>query len=85
MVLAVMVLLGVVAVLVVVVLLQPRTPYVAVTVRVEARNGNAHSTVYFSRLECRLAFAGATLAVLRAYPFRVPARGVLPLAYVARA
>jgi hypothetical protein len=25
------------------------------------------------------------LAVLRAYPFRVPARGVLPLAYVARA
>ena len=25
------------------------------------------------------------LAMLRAYPFRVPARGVLPLAYVARA
>jgi hypothetical protein len=54
---------------------------VQVTVRVEARNGNAHSAAYFSRL----AFAGATLAVLRAYPFRVPARGVLPLAYVARA
>jgi hypothetical protein len=105
-VLAVMVLLGAVAVLVVVVLLQPRAPYVAVraaslyalvygqtgaldnvqvTVQVEARNGNAHSTAYFSRLECRLAFAGATLAVLRAYPFRVPARGILPLAYVARA
>jgi hypothetical protein len=58
---------------------------VQVTVRVEARNGNAHSAAYFSRLECRLAFAGATLAVLRAYPFRVPARGVLPLAYVAHA
>eukprot|EP00267_Zea_mays_P053474 XP_020406604.1 uncharacterized protein LOC109945187 [Zea mays] len=105
-VLAVVVLLGTVAVLVVVVLLQPRAPYVAVraaslyalvygqtgalddvqvTVRVEARNGNVHSTAYFSRLECRLAFAGATLAVLRAYPFRVPARGVLPLAYVAHA
>jgi hypothetical protein len=52
---------------------------------VEARNGNAHSAAYFSRLEYRLAFAGATLAVLRAYPFRVLARGVLPLAYVARA
>ncbi|PWZ05334.1 hypothetical protein Zm00014a_022232 [Zea mays] len=103
MVLAVVVLLGAVAVLVVV-LLQPRAPCVAVraaslyalvygqtgalddvqvTVRVEARNGNAHSVAYFSRLECCLAFAGATLAVLRAYPFRVPARGVLPLAYVA--
>lgn len=58
---------------------------VQLTVRVEARNGNAHSAAYFSRLECRLAFAGATLAVLRADPFRVPARGVLPLAYVARA
>jgi hypothetical protein len=52
---------------------------VQATVRVEARNGNTHSAAYFSRLECRLAFAGATLAVLRAYPFRVPARGVLPL------
>jgi hypothetical protein len=52
---------------------------------VEARNGNTHSAAYFSRLECRLAFAGATLSVLHAYPFRVPARGVLPLAYVARA
>ncbi|AQL05483.1 hypothetical protein ZEAMMB73_Zm00001d047052 [Zea mays] len=99
MVLAVVVLLGRVAVLVVVVLLQPRAPYVAVraaslyalvygqtgalddvqvTIRVEARNGNAHSAAYFSRLECHLAFAGATLAVLHAYPFRVPARGVLP-------
>jgi hypothetical protein len=58
---------------------------VQVTVRVEARNGNAHSAAYFSRLECRLAFAGATLAVLCAYPFHVPARGILPLAYVARA
>eukprot|EP00267_Zea_mays_P054633 XP_020407885.1 uncharacterized protein LOC103655835 [Zea mays] len=58
---------------------------VQVMVRVEARNGNAHSAAYFSRLECHLAFAGATLAVLRAYPFRVPARGILPLAYVARA
>ena len=106
MVLAVVVLLGAVAVLVVVVLLQPRATFVAVraaslyalvygqtgslddvqvTVRVEARNGNAHSAAYFSRLECRLAFAGAALAVLRAYPFRVPARGVLPLAYVGRA
>ncbi|AQK66934.1 late embryogenesis abundant protein [Zea mays] len=85
MVLAVMVLLGAMAVLVVVVLLQPRAPFVAVTVWVEARNGNAHSAAYFSRLEYRLAFAGATLAVLRAYPFRVLARGVLPLAYVARA
>jgi hypothetical protein len=105
-VLAVVVLLGAVAVLVVVVLLQPRAPYVAVraaslyalvygqtgalddvqvTVQVEARNGNTHSATYFSRLECRLAFAGVTLAVLRAYPFRVPARGVLPLAYVAHA
>jgi hypothetical protein len=56
---------------------------VQVTVRVEARNGNAHSAAYFSRLECRLAFVGATLAVLRAYPFHVPARGVLPLAYMA--
>ncbi|ONM15635.1 Inositol polyphosphate multikinase beta [Zea mays] len=104
MVLAVVVLLGAVAVLVVVLLLQPRAPYVAVraaslyalvygqtralddvqvTVRVEARNGNAHSAAYFSRLECRLAFVGATLAVLRAYPFHVPARGVLPLAYMA--
>ncbi|KAL5647904.1 hypothetical protein ACJX0J_042259, partial [Zea mays] len=104
-VLAVVVLLGAVAVLVVVLLLQPRAPYVAVraaslyalvygqtgalddvqvTVRVEARNGNAHSAAYFSRLECCLAFAGATLAVLRAYPFRVPARGVLPVAYAGR-
>jgi hypothetical protein len=58
---------------------------VQVTVRVEVCNGNAHSAAYFSRLECCLAFAGATLAVLRAYPFHVPARGVLPLAYVARA
>jgi hypothetical protein len=58
---------------------------VQVTVWVEARNGNAHSAAYFSRLECRLAFAGATLAVLCAYPFHVPARGILPLAYVARA
>jgi hypothetical protein len=58
---------------------------VQVTVRVEARNGNTRSAAYFSRLECRLAFAGATLSVLHAYPFRVPARGVLPLAYVARA
>ncbi|AQK78301.1 late embryogenesis abundant protein [Zea mays] len=58
---------------------------VQVTVRVEALNGKAHSAAYFSRLECRLAFTGATLVVLRAYPFRVPARGVLPLAYVARA
>jgi hypothetical protein len=58
---------------------------VQVMVRVEAHNGNAHSATYFSRLECRLAFAGATLAVLRAYLFCVPARGVLPLAYVARA
>jgi hypothetical protein len=52
MVLAVVVLLGAVAVLVVVLLLQPRVSYVA---------------------------------VLCAYSFRVPARGVLPLAYVARA
>ncbi|AQK52211.1 hypothetical protein ZEAMMB73_Zm00001d050257 [Zea mays] len=101
MVLAVVVLLGVVAVLVVVLLQQPRAPFVAVRaaslyalvygqtgalddvqvmVRVEAHNGNAHSATYFSRLECRLAFVGATLAVLRAYLFRVPARGVLPLA-----
>lgn len=105
-VLAVVVLVGAVSILVVVLLLQPRAPYVAVraasldrlvydqlgalddvqlSLRVEARNDNAHSAAIFSRLECRLAFAGATLAVLRADTFRVPARGVLPLAYVARA
>ncbi|CAD6246808.1 unnamed protein product [Miscanthus lutarioriparius] len=105
-VLAVVVLVGAVSILVVVLLLQPRAPYVAVraasldrlvydqlgalddvqiSLRVEARNDNAHSAATFSRLECRLAFAGATLAVLRADTFRVPARGALPLAYVARA
>ncbi|EES14611.1 hypothetical protein BDA96_07G056700 [Sorghum bicolor] len=107
-VLAVVVLVGAVSILVVVLLLQPRAPYVAVpaatarldtlvydqlgalddvqlSLRVEARNGNAHSAATFSRLECRLAFDGAALAVLRADTFRVPARGALPLAYVARA
>ncbi|XP_066323516.1 uncharacterized protein [Miscanthus floridulus] len=105
-VLAVVVLVGAVSILVVVLLLQPRAPYVAVraasldrlvydqlgalddvqiSLRVEARNDNAHSAATFSRLECQLAFSGATLVVLRADTFRVPARGALPLAYVAHA
>lgn len=58
---------------------------VQLSLRVEARNGNPHSAADFSRLECRLAFAGTPLAVLRADPFRVQPRGSLPLAYVARA
>ncbi|KAJ1267449.1 hypothetical protein BS78_07G056600 [Paspalum vaginatum] len=58
---------------------------VQVSAVVEARNGNARSAAAFSRLELRRAFAGTLLARLRADPFRVPPKGSLPLAYVARA
>ena len=57
---------------------------VQLLLRLETRNGNAHSVATFSHLECRLVFVGETLAVLRADPFHMmPARGSLPLAFVA--
>ncbi|KAL6840852.1 hypothetical protein ACP4OV_029378 [Aristida adscensionis] len=58
---------------------------VALSVAVEARNGNARSPASFSDLEVRLSFHGTVLLRLRAGPIAVPAKGALPLAYVARA
>lgn len=57
---------------------------VQVALHVEARNGNAHSEANFTRLQCRVKFVGATLAVLRADgPLLVPPRGTVPLPFVA--
>uniref|UniRef100_A0A0D9X4R1 Late embryogenesis abundant protein LEA-2 subgroup domain-containing protein n=1 Tax=Leersia perrieri TaxID=77586 RepID=A0A0D9X4R1_9ORYZ len=49
-----------------------------------AENGNARSAAAFTELELRVAFRRMVIAVLRADPFVVPARGSLPLGYVAR-
>jgi hypothetical protein len=57
-----------------------------VSLLVEAHNDNGDSSVTFSRLQCRLKFAGSTLAVFRADgPFSVPARGTVPLPFLASA
>ncbi|XP_006659864.2 uncharacterized protein LOC102704636 [Oryza brachyantha] len=103
-VLAVVVLVAAVSVLVVVLLLQPRAPYLAIrsarlddlvydqqgtleaalSLGVDAENGNARSEAAFTALELRVSFHRVVIAILRADPFAVPRKGSLPLGYVVR-
>lgn len=53
-------------------------------VQLEAQNVYAHSGATYADVECQIAFAGMTLAVLRATdPFNVPASRNQSLSYVA--